>query len=212
MAGVITALKIQKRNKQRVSVYLDGQYAFSLTVTEAIGLRRGQYLSDEDIEDLSGRDLVERAHSRALDFLSYRPRSRAEIERHLRTKDVPVEVTAEVVGRLSAAGLLDDLAFARYWVDNRERFNPRSSQMLRHELRQKGVGDDAINQILADVDEDESANRLAMRRARRLVHLDEQAFRHKLSAYLARRGFPYDVVLPAVERAWQELQARGTTD
>ncbi len=212
MAGVITALKVQQRNKRRVNVYLDGQYAFSLAITEAARLRRGQYLSDEDIEGLGSRDLVEKAHNRALDFLSYRPRSRAEVERHLRNKNVPDEVIAEVVERLSAAELLDDLAFARYWVDNRDRFNPRGSRMLRHELRQKGVGDEIINQALADVDEDENANRLAMRRAQRMIHLDEQAFRHKLSAYLARRGFPYDVVLPAVEKAWQELQARSATD
>ena len=212
MAGAITTLKVQQRNKQRVNVYLDGRYAFSLALTEAAKLRRGQHLSDEDIEDLLGRDLVEKAHSRALDFLSYRPRSRAEVERHLRTKNIPAGVTAEVVERLSGVGLLDDMAFARYWVDNRDRFNPRSSHLLRHELHQKGVDDEVIDQALAEVDEDENANRLATQRARRLTHLDEQAFRRKLSAYLARRGFPYDVVRPAVERAWRELQARDTTD
>lgn len=209
MAGKITALKAQKRNPKRVNVYLDGRYAFSLAAIEAAKLRRGQVLSDEDIERLEERDSLEKAHNRALRFLSYRPRSEAEVRRYLRDKGVTPAVEEEIIERLTRAKLLDDVAFARYWVENRERFKPRGVRMLRYELRQKGVDDKTIAQALADLDEKESAYRAATQRGRRLAHLDQVSFRRKLSAYLQRRGFPYRVVNPAVERVWQELRAEG---
>lgn len=209
MAGKITALKAQKRNPKRVNVYLDGRYAFSLAAIEAAKLRRGQVLSDEDIERLEERDSFEKARNRALRFLSYRPRSEAEVRRYLRDKGVTSAVEEEIIERLTRAKLLDDVAFARYWVENRERFKPRGVRMLRYELRQKGVDDKTIAQALADLDEKESAYRAATQRGRRLAHLDQVSFRRKLSAYLQRRGFPYRVVNPAVERVWQELRAEG---
>ena len=207
MAGTITTLKVQKRNPKRVNVYLDGHYAFGLAAIEAAKLRRDQVLSDEDIERLKKRDSFEKARDRALHFLSYRPRSEAEVRRYLQGKAVSPAVEEEVVERLTRAKLLDDLAFARYWVENRERFKPRGLRMLRYELRQKGVDAKIIAQSLADLDEEESAYRAATQRGRRLAHLDQASFRQKLSAYLLRRGFPYGVVNPTVERTWQEFRA-----
>jgi regulatory protein len=181
MVGTITALKVQKRNPRRVNVYLDGHYAFGLAAIEAARLRRGQVLSNEDIEGLKERDSFEKAPA----------------------------VEEEVIERLTRAKLLDDLAFARYWVENRESFRPRGLRMLRYELRQKGLSDETIAQALADLDEEEDAYRAALRRGRKLTHLDQISFRKKLGAHLLRRGFPYEVVNLAVERTWQELKAEG---
>jgi regulatory protein len=209
MAGTITALKVQKRNPRRVNVYLDGRYAFGLAAIEAARLRRGQVLSDEDIEKLKERDSFEKTYDRALRFLSYRPRSEAEVRRYLQGKAVSPAIEEEVIERLTRAKLLDDLAFARYWVESRESFNPRGLRMLRYELRQKGLSEKTIAQALTDLDEEEGAYRVALRRGRRLAHLDQVSFRQKLGAYLLRRGFPYEVVNLAVARAWQELGAEG---
>ncbi len=209
MAGTITALKVQKRNTQRVNVFLDDRYALSLTAIEAARLRRGQALSDEDIEGLKEKDSFDKAHDRALRFLSYRPRSEAEVRRYLRGKAVSPAIEEEVIERLTRAKLLDDLAFARYWVENRESFKPRGLRMLRYELRQKGLRDEIIAQALTDQDEEEGAYRAALRQGRRLAHLDQVSFRQKLGAYLLRRGFPHGVVNQIVDRAWQELRAEG---
>ncbi|MEA3460026.1 MAG: RecX family transcriptional regulator, partial [Chloroflexota bacterium] len=151
----------------------------------------------------------QKAHDRALHFLSYRPRSEAEIQRYLRDKGVPKPIEEEIIQRLKAVGLLDDLAFARYWVEDRERFKPRSARMLRYELRRKGVSDEIIAKALEDLDEEESAYRAAGHRAHRLLNLDYKSFRRRLGAYLRRRGFSYEVARNASERLWREL---GTAD
>ena len=211
MAGTITALKLQKKNKKRVSVYLDGRYAFSLAAIEAAKLRREQLLSDQEIEDLLDRDSFQKTYARTLRFLSYRPRSEAEVRRYLQGKKVPPTIEAKVVERLTSAGLLDDPAFASYWVENRESFNPRGRHALRYELRQKGLSEETIALALEDIDEEESAYRALINRARRMPPLDRGTFRKKLGAFLRRRGFSYEVISAVLERTWQEMVEEGRT-
>jgi regulatory protein len=212
MLQKITALRMQKRNRRRVNVYLDGQYAFALQVAMAAPLRVGQTLTVEEIDRLRGREAVEVAYDKALHFLSYRPRSRAEIAAYLKRKKAQPDTVGTVLERLEHAGLVDDSAFAQYWVENRESFRPRGSRALRHELRQKGVPEAVIARAVEGIDETDSAYRAAHRRARRFRQLDYQAFRQRLGGFLQRRGFGYDVVKEAVDRLWRELQDTPETE
>lgn len=206
MAGTITALKFQKRNRERVNIYLDGEYALALTAVAAAELRIGQFLSDAEIAALQAADARDKAYQSAVRFLGYRPRSRQEIERHLQGKGIPADVVESVLDRLAREEYLDDRAFAAYWVENRERFKPRSRRALRYELRQKGLSSAAIEAALADVDEEESAWQAVAAQLHRWQGLDEEAFFQKGGAYLARRGFSYGVIKPVLSRAWDSLQ------
>ena len=205
MAGTITALKVQKRNKNRVNVYLDERYSFSLADNLAVPLRRGQFLGDEEIARLKEEDEYHQVYKRAVRLIDHRPRSIAEVRRRMERQGIVPDLVEKVIGQLTAVGLLDDAEFARLWVENRETFRPRSQQMLRYELRQKGLDEKIIAQAVEQVDEEQSAHRLALERGWRLSHLDWSAFRQKLTGYLARRGYPYDIVRRAVREAWQSL-------
>lgn len=205
VAGRITALKAQKRNRNRVSVYLDGQYAFGLPAIVAASLKVGQRLSGAEREALEKAGMTEEAHSQALNYLSYRPRSIAEVRSYLAGRGVAESGIDQVVERLESVGLLDDAAFARYWVENRVRFRPKGLVALRYELRNKGIGEEIIEDALDVVDVADGAYRAAQRKARQLQQVDHQTFMHKLVPYLARRGFPYDVAREAAERHWTEL-------
>ena len=210
MQGTITAIDEQKRRKGRVNVCLDGKYAFSLQAGLAARLRPGSFLSQEEAEGLLRQDHLARVYRKALDLLAYRPRSRAEMKRYLSRKGVNAEIREEVLERLTQGGLLDDLAFARYWVENRERFRPRGLAMLRSELRSKGVEDEVISQVLAEVNEVESARQMLSRQAAKYAHLEDKAFREKMTNFLRRRGFPYPVIREVVglhleERAQRDL-------
>jgi regulatory protein len=209
MAGEITAIKVQKRNKDRVNIYLDGEYAFSLKMIVAASLGRGDYLSDERIKELQMQDSFQKAYDRTLNYLAYRPRSSAEMSRYLRQKEVPSQVSEEVLLRLSAAGLLDDLAFARYWVENRETFKPRGRRLLRQELRQKGIDDGLIAEVLDEVDEGESAYQAASKQASRYAGLDDELFRQKMQNFLRRRGFTYEVITETISRLRRQRGSAG---
>lgn len=212
MTRKITALKFQKHNKDRVNVYLDGAFAFGLAAVEAVHLRVGQGLSAEEIVELQMKDEIERSYERALNYLSYRPRSEFEVRHNLRGKDVEEQVIDVVVGRLRRADLLDDRAFARYWVENRARFNPRGLRGLRYELRRKGVAHEIIDEVLEDFDVDDAARKAVEAGARRLSREAPEDFRRKLKAYMARRGFSYGLIKPLIEEKLEKRRAEDNTE
>ncbi|MFQ5856622.1 MAG: RecX family transcriptional regulator [Anaerolineae bacterium] len=206
MAGTITALQVQKKRQDRVSVYLDGHYAFGVKDIVAARLRVGQQLTDDDIAELKEQDTLEEAYNSALNFLSYRPRSTAEVKWNLQGKAFPGSLIEAVIERLMQAGLLDDASFAEYWVEQREHFKPRSAQMLRLELRRKGVASQHVDEALRDLDEVDSARRLASKRAHRYAHLGREEFWRKMVGYLQRRGFRYGTIKPIIEELWQGIE------
>ena len=201
----ITAIEPQK-NRDRVNIHLDGEFAFGLARITAAWLKTGDILSDEKIAKLQAEDARERALQQAMLFLSYRTRSEKEIRQNLRKHEIPEEVVEETIERLRENGLANDNKFARVWVENRNTFRPRSRRVLTMELRQKGLDDETVQSAVADVDEDALAYDSARKRAPRFKALEWIEFRKKLSEYLARRGFPYSVIAPVVTKVWSELR------
>ena len=201
----ITALMAQKRNPNRVNIYLDGEYAFSLARIVVAWLKVGQELDEEKIKRLQAEDARERAIQQALLFLSYRSRSESEIRQNLRKHDIPEEVIEQTLQRLRQDGLANDNQFAQAWVENRSTFRPRSRRMMAMELRQKGLAAEAVSSALKEVDDEALAYEAAQKKVSRLKDLEWMDFRKKLSEFLARRGFSYSVISPTVTRIWNEI-------
>lgn len=194
----ITDLSMQKNGK-RVNVFLDGEYAFSLAKVAAASLRRGQTIEEARIKSLQVADAVEKGKQIAYGLLSYRPRSISEVTQHLRRKELSETIIEQVIDKLCDLDLLDDRAFARYWVDQRETFRPRSKRALRHELLQKGVSRNFIEETLVSVDEVNAALRVARKKARSYSNLPPADFKRKLGRFLGNRGFDYGVIAVAVK-------------
>ncbi len=194
MAGRITALEPQKHSSDRVNVYLDDVFAFGLALLLASSLRVGMALTDDEIAALRLADEVERAREKALSYLSFRPRSEAELRNYLLESDFSAATVAEVLERFRGVGLVDDEAFARFWADNRARFRPRGKRMLVQELRQKDVASGVIETTLAEYDEVAAAQQVAEEQARRLAHLPPDQFRRRLWDRMLRRGFSPDII------------------
>ena len=203
--NIITRLVYQKRNKQRVSVFLDDEYAFSLPDTLASTLSLGQHLSDEDIAQLRNQDDRQRAMDKAFRLLARRPRSEHEIIDALHKADFAPDICAHVVARLREMSYLDDQAFAHWWVDNRNRFNPRSARALQQELYQKGVARTLIDEVLLEVDEQRLAHAAGKKRAYRWRHLPRAEFAQKMLGYLQRRGFSYSIARTTCNHLWEQL-------
>jgi len=202
--GIITALSAQKRSQDRVNVFIDGEFAFGLAAMAAARLRVGQALTADEIAALQEIDAVEKAKESALRFLGYRPRSQAEIQRHLQKKGYSDTTIAAVIERLTAVDLLNDETFARYWVEQRETFRPRGQLALRQELQQKGINPKTIDLVLSELDETAAAQQVADKKARQLAGLPEADFKRKLGQYLQRRGFPYEIIRAIVDELWTQ--------
>jgi regulatory protein len=156
-AGTITAITAQARDPERVSVFLDGAFAFGLPalVAHDEGLRLGDRLDAARAAALIARDEVARATSAALAFLGYRPRSEQEVRGRLRQKAYTPEAIDQAVAKVAGWGYLDDASFARLWVDGRG--GSRGRRLLEQELRQKGVERETAREALDEAALDERA-------------------------------------------------------
>lgn len=206
--GKITAITRQKRNKERVNIFIDGKYAFSLAEITAAWLKTGQELSPEEIARLDAEDAVEKAKQSAFNYLSYRPRSMAEVRQNLLKKDYDETIVEQVINRLTELNLLNDREFARFWVEQRETFKPRSQRALSQELYQKGLSRDIIDEAVNDVDEMAAAKKAAEKKARRWIQLPKDTFFSKMNGFLQRRGFNYAIAKTVTEELWQSAQRK----
>ncbi len=205
----ITAIRTGKGRRKRVNVFLDGKFAFSLEAEVAVRerLQVEQELSASQIEALAKSDHFHRCFNAAAHYLSYRPRSESELRERLHRRGFDDSLEA-VIAKLKEQGLVDDVAFAQFWKENRESFNPRSRWLTKLELRRKGVADDIIDEMVDTVDDDNNAYRAALSKARSLPLSDYQGFRRRLGEYLKRRGFSYGVINHTVKQLWQEWGER----
>ncbi len=207
MEREITAIEAQKRNRQRLNIHLDGEYAFSLDRITAAWLKPGRRLSQAEIDNLLEKDEQESAFTRALHFLSYRARSGKEMETFLSGKGYSEQVKDAVMQRLEQEGYLNDARFCRDWLENRSTFRPRSQSRLRAELQQKGIPTPIIQTAIvqADLDDAALANKAASKVSRRYSALDWKTFRNRVVNHLLRRGFSYGIANGAAQKAWIAL-------
>jgi regulatory protein len=206
MNRIITALKAQKKNPNRVNVYLDGNFAFGVARIVAAWLNVGQELSPEKVASLQQQDAQEVAYQKAVHFLSFRSRSESEISKKLTGQGFSNQEIDPVLTRLRESGLVGDTQFARTWIENRTAFRPRSRRLLYLELRQKGVAEDVISEALEEArDDTDLANEAARRYTRRLSGLGWGEFRERMQAFLMRRGFSYGTIKSVIKRQWSEI-------
>ncbi len=202
----ITAIEVQQRRPNRRSIFVDG--AFALALDEALALEHGLYVGREvsqaELDQWSAADLFQQTLDHALNFLTFRPRSRAEVRRNLQGRRVSPELIELVLARLEELGVLSDQQFAAFWVENREQFNPRSARALGAELRQRGVDRETIEAAVAPERDEERAVAAAQKKLRGLAHADYPTFRKQLGGFLLRRGFSYGVSAAVVRQLWQE--------
>ena len=143
------------------------------------------------------------SYDAAVRYLANRPRSVAEIRRHLRGKRFDDLAIDRAIDGLRARGYIDDEAFARYWLEQRERFRPRGDRALVHELLQKGVARETIDLVLGERDPEAELKQAREALRRPLAHwlaLGEGERKRKVHAFLAQRGFSYDTIEAVSER------------
>jgi regulatory protein len=202
----ITRLEQQKNDTERVNVYLDDEFAFGINIMDAVSLRKGQELSEAEIAELRHKDAIVKAADNIANLLSYRPQSTQEIRQKLGKKGYEEAVIESAIERMTRMGYLDDRSFARFWIESRSRSKPLGKQALTYELRQKGIADAILRELLDElVDESNAAYQAAEGRVRRMRGSSQREFKQKLGSFLQRRGFRYDSINQALNQLIEEL-------
>lgn len=206
--SIITAIKSQERDRERVNVFVDDEFTLALTAEMAVleGLRIGASITPERIAELQAKDEQSKAISSALLLLASRPRSIKEIQSRLRQKGFSPGAIAAAIEKAEGWNYVDDEAFARFWVENRGSNRPRGRRLLEQELRQKGVDREIVQHAIDDagLNEREDAAQLARAKLRSYANLDPEAARRRLSGFLARKGYGFDVIKHALSEALGE--------
>ena len=202
----ITALQPSKNGKN-VNIFIDGTFSFSIGKEVVIkeNLRGGTVLSFKQIEKLKDDDIFRKYLHIALSFISSRPRSEKEVRQRLRRSECKNNMVDRIITHLKEQGLVDDIAFAQYWKDNRLSFSPRSQSLIKQELRIKGIDNTIADEVAEDIDNEESAYKAGLKKVRLFSGLDYDGFRHKLFNHLRYRGFHYEIIERVSDRLWQEL-------
>ncbi|MER3398770.1 MAG: RecX family transcriptional regulator [Chloroflexota bacterium] len=203
----VTGLEtVETRSGSVVRVFLDGRFAFSLdpVTVHQHAIAVGKVLSESEAAQLEQQSALERALSAAYRLLTYRPRSEGEIRSRLLQKGFDPATTEAALEKLRAQGLLDDLAFGRFWRESRQALSPRGEYLLRAELRHKGLSQETVSEVLADFNEAESALKVARVLRRRLGSLPPEERRRRLWGQLARRGFAPDTIQQVVRQVERE--------
>lgn len=171
----------------------------------AHGRRRGKRTAEPD--DAANRDLgpdadpESLARSILLQRLTEQPRSRSELETALAKRNVPSEVGARLLDRFEELGLVDDEAFARSWVESRQRTRGLAGRALAQELRRKGLDDDLVRETVDEIDPDterENARALVRKKLRSVRNLDRQVQVRRLAGMLARKGYSSGVAYAVI--------------
>lgn len=173
----------------------------------ALGLEPGADLDPDRLAALRHRAERARALESAVRLLAVRPRSRAELAERLRRRGVSAAVTDEVMACLRAEGLLDDVRFARLWIQDRLTLRPSGALRLRSELLRKGVAPEVVEQALREALPETDERRLAVEVARARFHRyrsqpAEVALR-RLAGVLQRRGFRTAIVTAALNEVFR---------
>lgn len=201
--GLITAIESQKKRGNRRSIFVDGEFVAGVheDVALSLGLSVGQVVDDQRLAELLRTETVRKAREAALRWISYRDRSTEEVRRRLVGSDFPEDVVLEVVEQLSNAKLLDDDKFSRDWARARTRSKPLGKARLSSELRSKGVDQETVEGALSFLDDAEERRLAREVAARRLEKMDrsDPSVKRRLAAFLARRGFGWEIVGEVVE-------------
>jgi regulatory protein len=193
--------KVEKQEKRdRYNIFADGKFLTALDAGVLAGsnLREGEIITQSELAGLLERDRFAKGLAKAYSLLARRPHATAELGRKLKERGYAPKLIEEVTDHLMELGYLDDASFAREWV--RSRGAVRGPRLLRSELRQRGVKDEAIDTALADLDDPgEAVRELAEKRLARLRDEPWERSRAKVAAFLQRRGYGFDVIGPVLD-------------
>ena len=213
---IITDIKQAVKNQNRVNIFVNGKYCFSLDIFQLtqLNIKVGSKFTKTEIENLEQQSEFGKLYALALNYCLMRPHSKKEISDYLWKKTLNRKLknrktgefyekkgfskisVEQVLNRLIEKKYIDDEKFAKFWVENRNQRKGSSIKKIKSELFSKGVSSDIIEQVLSESnrnDEDE-IQKIIAKKAKK--YTDEQ----KLIAYLARQGFSFDEIKKAISK------------
>lgn len=199
---IVTNIKEQKKDPAMRNIYVDHTYVFSLTAQDVryFKLEEGREIPQETFDFIQENLIYIKAQDTALRYLGYKMRTRAEVRRKLEEGEFAPETVERVMDFLERYGYCDDLAYARAFVKERQRLRPKGAYALKMELRQRGVAETVIEEVLTRTEINETSDALRWLEKKTKGRLpQEEKERQRLYGFLQRKGYSWDVIREAFQ-------------
>jgi regulatory protein len=149
---------------------------------------------------------VLKAYTRALRYLSYRPRSEKEIRDRLTRKQFDPMIIDKVIEQLKEDKFLNDTQFAQWWTEQRQDFQGKSKYVIKTELSDKGIDRNTIDNTLTNAKDDyETAKEFFERKKRRFERYAGDEYTKKVTGFLQRKGFSWDIIQKILKTNGDEI-------
>ncbi len=222
---IVTGIERQKKHPDRYSIFVEGEFAVGVSseVLLSEGLRKGDEVTGDRLEELRNREELSSARRIAARYLASRRRTEWEIRRRLASKEFPARVIDRIAGELLASGQINDREFILAFIHDAQLRTPSGPRMLTAKLRRKGLGSEMIAEVLPAALPADEETELALKSARGYVtkiRRREQAgklyppgkIRGLLRGYLAGRGFGQTAIRTAMKGVLRDAEERGGHD
>lgn len=211
----VTALEYQKKDPDRVNIFVDGEYAFGMYVNDVVGesIFVGKEISEDEILHILRKDITSRLYNRCLDILTGTLKTEKQIRDHInkvyrqRASDwdtrsvMSDDITAvadEIIDRLNGLGLIDDSKFAKAYISSYYLSKPVSLYELKGKLLSKGIAKEIIDDAFYDMELDElEMLKYALQKKSKNDRIKKGD--DKLIQYLSRKGFSWDLISTMIE-------------
>lgn len=205
---VITKISVQKHNKDRYSIFTDSgrgeEYAFSVDEDVLIkyNLKKEMELDDFSVTEMLFQDDIRKAYNTGINYLAHRMRSEAEVREHLKKKEVADAVIKEAIHKLYEFKFLDDEEFAKAFVRTQLNTTDKGAQVIKLELKEKGISPGIIEKVIEDVsfdDQLEKAIKLCEKYAQKNKKDSSRILKQKIEQMLKRKGYSFSIIQAALE-------------
>lgn len=198
--GKITDIQKQKRNRTRVSIFVDGEFVCGLDEVAAATarLKIGDEITADELKNVMEKSELNSAFERAVGYLSIAPRAKKEIYKYLLDKGYDKAIIMQTIDKLVSYHYIDDYLYAQTYIKSKSK--KYGSFRISAELKQKGIAQSVIDELLDDALEDNITDI-----AQKYIKSHKSADRQKLKRFLAGRGFSWDSINSVVAQLSSEL-------
>lgn len=194
---IITSVERDKKNKDRLSVYIDDKYAFSISEADylSLNLYEKQEITSEDIRHIKENINFRAAKSIAVRYLSLKIRSEKEVRLRLENDNFDCGTIEKVIEDLKSLGYINDSLYVQKYVFDRSKLKPKSRRLLKLELLNKGLAEEVIDSVLSDwqVDDSVVAESLVKKKFGK-YNLKDKKIMKRVCSFLQYRGFSPEII------------------
>lgn len=201
----ITKIEYQKRNKDRLNIYINEEYAFALDVNILIkySLKKGMELRDELIEDILESEERINVYNYGIYTLSRSAKCESELRLKMKNKGFEPRLIDKAINRLKEQDYLNDERYCEMFINDKINISKHGILKIKQALYFKGINKEIIEEKLGRISREEEEERAYLLARKKLAVINEEEPRKKrakISNYLLGRGFEYDVVRRTVSR------------